>query len=454
MSTRLYNGVRLLGSGPSIHNISKLDAGAVPMIRAMAQLGLQVDLDHFAKLDKVLTDDMEMLTEEVKGIAGHYINLDSGDQTSQFLYKELGIKQPRVRMTKSGDRESVDNEALVAIQHEHEVVPKILSYKELSKLRGTYVQPMPKLARRTQEGTYRMFPNLATTRVPSGRLSCKEPNLLAMPTRTERGRDIRKGFITDPGWVFVSVDESQIEVRLAAHCSGDEGLMYVYETEQDIYSDFATASFRLEDKRYQDETGKWKYPTVHKNDHRFPAKTCILASIYDVTAKGLLEQMPTIYVDGKPVWNEDNCQHLINSFYIKYPGVMEDRRVSHAMARRYGYVWDMWGRLLHTAAVRSVHPWVQSAALREAGNFRYQAGAQGTIKLTMAAVWDDLEQGGMLDVVHPLLQVHDELLFECREDVADELIDLVTYRFETCAPLRVPIKAGGAKAHTWGHLDK
>lgn len=452
--TRLFNGVRLLGQGPSIANIQKIDAEAMPMISYMGRIGMQVDLAHFAAMDAALTRDMEKLTEDVRELTGHYVNLASGDQVADLLFKKLGLKQARPKMTNSGDRESVEDQVLKAIQHDHPVVPIIQSYKEYDKLRGTYARPIPELCQFDKDRVPRMYPRFSTTRVPSGRLSCREPNLLAMPTRTQRGRDIRRGFITREGWCFVSVDESQIEVRLAAHSSGDLGLIRVYEHDEDIYSDFSITAFKLEDKRYQAADGVWKYPGVHKDDHRFPSKTCILASIYEVSAKGLLEQMPTLYIDGKPVWTENKCQDLINSFYIKYPGVMSDRIVAHKMARRLGYVYDMWGRLLHVAAVRSVHPWVVSAALREASNFRYQSGAQGTIKLTMAAVWDDLQHGHMLDVVHPLLQVHDELLFECREDVADELIDLVKYRFETCAPLRVPIKAGGAKAHTWGHLDK
>lgn len=465
---RLYNGVRLLGEGPCLANVARIDHGAIPMIHHMAQRGLQVDLSHFAKMETVLVEDMDRITEEVRDLTGVYCNLDSGDQVSQLLFKTLGLKQARPKLTKSGDRESVEDEVLVAIQHDHEVVPKILIFKELSKLKGTYVTPMPKLARRVDFGKWRMFPNFNTTRVPSGRLSCKEPNLLAMPNRTERGRQICEGFITDPHWTYVSVDESQIEPRVVAHRSQDPALMNVYFEEEDIYSDFATSAFRLKDERYRDGDG-WHYPTVHKKTHRFPAKTCILASIYDVTNIGLLEQMPTVCRNcGKEAsqheasvcqsfvahWNENNCQDIINAFYLKYPGIMAMRKQDHRRARKFGYIWDDWGRILHVTAVRSVLEWVVSAALREVGNFPIQSTAQGTVKLTMAAVQDDLEQGHMLDVIHPLLQVHDELLFEVREDVADELGAHVAWRFETCVELTVPIKAGVAKALTWGAMPK
>lgn len=464
---RLYNGVRLLGTGPCLPNVRKIDMGAMPMIARMSNTGLQTDLDHFAAMDRTLTDDMERNTEDVRSMTGYYCNLDSGDQVADLLFKKIGLKQARVKMTKSEKRESVEDEVLTAIQHDHPVVPKILEYKEFSKLRGTYVRPMPKLAQHVGFGVWRMMPKFTNTRVPSGRLSCKEPNLLAMPTRTERGREIRKGFIARPGWKYLSVDESQIEPRIAAHCSQDPGFISVYLNQEDIYSDFATAGFKLEDKRYKSESGKWKYPTVDDMEHRRPAKTCVLACIYDVTNVGLLEQMPIVCANCKleatkhtcnrftPLWNENNCQDLLNAFYLKYPGILTDRKRNHRYAMRYAHIWDIWGRLLNVAAVRSSLDWIVAAALREVGNFPYQAGAQGTIKLTMAAVDDDFTYGGLYEeIVNPLLQVHDELLMECREDMVEEIGEHIKWRFETCVQLAVPIKANAVSAYNWGSLPK
>jgi DNA polymerase-1 len=463
---KLYGGVRLLGDGPCESNVNLLDMGAVPMLTHMMRRGMQVDLSHFAKMEVELQRDMERITEEVKSMTGHYINLNSGDQVADLLFKKLGLKQARPKMTKSGDRESVEDEVLTAIQHDHPVVPKIQDFKEYSKLKGTYVQPIPKLAVRVGMGRYRLSSNLGHTRVPSGRYNCKEPNLLAMPTRTERGKDIRKGFITDDGWSYLSVDMSQIEVRVAAHCSKDPDLMQVYFNDEDVYSDFATSSFRLEDKRYKNDDGVWKYPTVDKEKHRFPSKTCVLASIYDVTAEGLSAQMPVMCGrcnkkaiehtcnHYKPLWTENKCQDMLNSFYIKYPGILSDRKKYHSIMRHYGYIYDMWGRLLHVAAVRSVLPWVVSGALREGANEPYQGGAGGCLKLTMAKTYDDFEQANLLDVCHPLLPIHDELLLECRNDVVEEVGVHIADNFSSCVRLNVPIKASYASAESWGTIDK
>lgn len=485
----LYGGVKLLGHGPDLDNIERLDLGHRPAMLYMMQRGLQVDLSHFATMEKTLTEDLDRITEEVHTLTGYYINVASGDQVSDLLFKKLGLKQARPKMTKTGDRESVENEVLVAIQHDHPVVPLCLEYAEVGKLKGTYVKPMPKLAKRTRFGQWRMYPNLNDCRVPSGRLNCKEPNLLAMPNRTARGRQICEGFITDPGWVFLSVDFSQIEPRVAAHTSQDEGLLRVYRNDEDIYSDFAISAFKLDDNRYechgvgnktsaQDGTTilcdikehkghGWHYPSVHKKDHRFPAKTCILASIYDVSGSGLLEQMPIICKNClkeakqhdckkfESLWTEDGCQDLINKFYIAYPGVMADRLKYHTMAKRYGYVWDMWGRIIHAAGVRSVHPWVAASTLREIANFPYQSGARGPLKLTSAKTYDEFEEMGILgDKYHFTLDIHDEILGECPADMADEIGQHIAYNMETSVKFTVPIKASVAKAEVWGKMPK
>lgn len=465
---KCYGGVRFLdGAGPSQENVRRLDHNARPLFLKMMEGGIQVDLDHFATMKTLLTQDMERLTEEVASMTGHAINLDSGDQVSDLLFKKMGIRQARPKFTKSGDRESVENEVLVAIQHEHPVVSKLLEFKELSKLRGTYVEPMPRLARRVGPGHYRMFPKLGDTRVPSGRPNCKDPNLLAIPGRTKRGRQVREGFITRPGWVYLSVDESQIEPRVVAHRSDDETLKNIYFNKEDIYSDFATAAFERPDERYKDEKG-WHYPTVDPDEHRRPSKTCVLAAIYDVTEVGLLEQMPIVCKNCKTMvskhsptckrfqslWTEEGCLRLIRAFYNRYEGIITMRKNDHKRARQKGYVWDDWGRILHTQGVRSSLEWVVSSVLRELGNFPIQSTAQGTVKLAMAEVYDILNDGHMFDVCRPLLTIHDELLFEVREDVAEDVAAMVCGVFENCVRLRVPITAGWGIAPSWGTLKK
>lgn len=751
-----YGGVKYLnGLGPSMRNVALLDGNARPLIQLMGRTGMIVDLAHFSKMEVELNQDLERLTEEVRDITGHYINLGSGDMKSDLLFKKLGLKQARRVMTTSGSRESVENEVLVAMQHQHPVVGLMLEYAELDKLRGTYVVPMPRLARRTKFGEWRMFPNITTTRVVTGRYAAKEPNLLAMPSRTEKGRDIRKGFIPRPGWVYISCDmclhpdtkvetlrgskkiseieigepiltyregqikygrltrsvsvhkklaykvtfdngesviashdhrwptqqrqrrgksqqvvkitrdlkpgdsmlacreslndghktwyshsnrvytvqhrlvaeaflgplpfehhthhkngnpgdnrpenleylpipehvsrhskesyktqdhtyrvfrlrqglqkrrsyngtanpnsrlseaqhgairrlivednfsardiadyfgieysyardlvlrhlgnknhkvvsvepvgfqpmhsitvepdhnyvlscgvvtmNSQIEPRVAAHRSKDTNLLKVYWENQDIYSDFATPAFKLEDKRYLGEDGVWKYPTVDKIKHRYPAKTCVLASIYEVTNTGLLEQMPVICHNcGKESkehthehscknfvseWHEDNCQDLINAFYIRYEGLIRMRKEDNRRALAKGFLWDDFGRILHTTAVRSVHPWVVSAALREASNMPIQGTSAGILKLATAKFYSYLESNNysLLDVLEPHLPIHDELLVSAREDVAEEIGELIADCFCSTVKLDVEIKAEYATAESWGHLKK
>lgn len=468
MRQRCYKGVFLLGDGPCLSNVQRLDHFARPYTLECMRIGMMVDPSHFATIERGLAEEMEKTVEEIRGLTGKLINPGSGPQVSHLLFKELGLKQLKPKMTRSGARESVENEVLISLQHEHPVVGKLLVYKELEKLLGTYARPLQRLAKRDAFGVWRIFPQLGDTRVPSGRNNCKEPNLLAMPNKTEWAAKLMDGFIVPEGWVLVSVDESQIEPRVCAHRSGDAALTAVYENEEDIYSDFAIAAFRIPDKRYQDAEG-WHYPGVDKKRQRFPSKTCVLASIYEVTALGLLEQMPVVCAHCEvesaqhnnqtcpkfeSLWTEAKCQDLINAFGLKYSGVLQMRARDHSRARRYGYLWDDWGRLLHVVAVRSVLSWVVSAALREAGNFPIQSTARGTVKLTAAQVEDDRQAMGLTEVVSPQLDIHDELLFACREDVAEEWADHVKYRFENCVRLNIPIKAGSAMSKTWGSMPK
>lgn len=467
----LYNGVRFGFTGPSPRNIMKIDQGATPMVVSMMQRGLLVDLDHFHQMEKTLSDDMEQATEEVRDLTGYYINLASGPQVSDLLFKKLGLKQARLRMTPKGDRESVENDILVAIQHDHPCVPKILDYKEYDKLRGTYVVPMPKLAKRTKLGQWRLLPNLGMTRVPSGRFNCKAPNLLAMPNRSQRGRDVCLGFITDEKWVYLSCDFSQIEPRITAHRSQDKNLIRVYENDEDIYSDFAINAFKLADKRYRDaQTLEWKYPGVDKKEHRFPSKTCILSAIYRISPGGLLEKMPILCANCgwkqdsgekhlcasfSPFWTEQKCEQILNSFFFTYPGIVEMWKRDDNYVRRHAYICNDFGRLQHITAVRSVLKWVVSTALREAGNLPIQGNAGECLKLAMAEIQDILIATGMLgEIIHPLLPVHDELLFECLESEAEELGQIVSTVFENVVKLRVPIKAGVAVSNSWGALAK
>ncbi len=451
---RLYNGIRLV-DGPSVQNIRLLDSSAMPWIETAQYYGIQVDLDHFAKLSRELDQEMDNITDRVQKLTGIFCNLDSGDQVSDLLFKKLKLKQIRPKMTRSGDRESVENEVLEAIKHDHEVVPLILDHKQCSKINSTYVKPMPKLARKAPDGTWRMYPNFSVTRTPSGRLACKEPNLLAIPVHSSPDRKIkwgvkvRNGFITRPGWKLLTCDLSQIEVRVAAHRSKSPALINIYLQNQDVYSEFAIVAFKLDPAKYQDDTGKWKYPSVHKEDHRFPAKICILASLYRVTASGLLSQMPT----GKG-WTENKVQDLINAFFIKYREILEMYKKDDGRARKYKMVWDEFGRFMHTPGVCSVHPWIVAAALRECGNMPLQGTACGIFKIAMARVHDIWEQAGLQDVIHPLLPIHDELLYEAREDMVEEWLSVLNHEFQESVSLLVPIGSSGASADNWGLLEK
>lgn len=483
MIKRCYNGIRYLdGLGPSLRNVEKMDLGALAMIHRMTEVGMMVDIDHFIKMEKVLRDDMDAITEKVRSETGYYINLGSGDQVSDLLFKKMGLKQIRPKMTDSGARESVAWEVLVGIQHQHPVVSDCIEFKEVEKLHGTYAKPIPRLAKRDSMGYFRLHPNFGTTRIPSSRYNCKEPNLLAMPNKTKRAKELCKGFISRPGWIYLSVDLSQIEPRTVAHRSQDPELIRVYQNNEDVYSDLAIKAFMLPDNRFKcpapakpcpnkdEHKNGWHYPGVHPLEHRFPSKTCFLAWLYEVTGAGLAEQMPVICancgVESRKhaqtncsrflsKWNEDTCQDLINKTSMSYEGVMRMHRRDHIRGKKHGLVWDDWGRIMHCAAVRSVHPWVVSSALRELANFPIQSTAIGFLKIPMAVIEDSFTEAKLFgDIYNPLLPPHDELLGECREDMAEEIGQYIKEVFENVVELSIPLRAEMATAPNWGSMVK
>ncbi len=447
---RCHGGVRYLGErGPSIANVRRLDNGALPWIEAAASSGIQVDVGHFERLARELELEMDSLTQEVQRQTGKYTNLGSSQQVSELLFKHMGLKQARKKLTKSGLRESSDEEVLDAIKHDHPVIPLILDFRECQKLKGTYCEPIITLARRCPDGTWRLFQHFKHTRVPTGRYAMEEPNLLAIPAHSKRAVHLRLGFITRTGWKIVTVDLSQIEMRIAAHRCNSEQLIKIYLDDADVYSEFAITAFHLDPTKYQDEHRKWIYPAVNKEEHRFPAKTAVLASLYRVTAPGLLAQMPV----GKG-WTENKCQDLLNAFLIKFHEILAYCKIDDMRARRWLMAWDMWGRMLHTPGVKSALPYVIAESLRSLGNHPYQGGACGVFKLGMAQTHALWEGCNLQEVIHPLLPIHDELLYECREDVAEEWVHQVSREFENTVRLRVPIKTSGDIADTWGLIKK
>lgn len=414
----------------------EIDYAILPMVRRMMDNGMLIDPAHFATLGPAFDEAMDGLAQEIR----HYsdspdFNPGSGDQIAWLLYEHLGLGGRR--KTKSGKRLSTDDKALEALKYAHPVVSLIQEYREIGKLRGTYCC-LPEFA----DAHGRIHPDLSMVRVPSGRFASGDDRLLTIPTRTNLGKEIRRGFIAPPGKVLASADLSQIEMRVMAHLSGDANMLEAFWDGVDIHTRTAQLMYDV------------KEPTQEQRHH---GKQVGFGIVNLITAMGLTDQM---YLRG--AWRYDDreyqshlaqAQLMIDLYLDKaYPGIRTFQQRVWDEGRRNGYVrCGLSGRIWRLPGLRSSIDKVKSEAERQATNFMIQAGAQTAMKLGMAKVWDWLG-GWSEDLIEPLLQVHDELVLEVADsangDVDEDLLRLLTSGIE----LDVPVTANWHTGLTWADL--
>lgn len=464
---RLYGGVRLVDA-PSPDNVRRLDLNAMPMVLRMQENGILIDKAHFHKFGQFLTGECERLTDKVQAQSGYRINVGSPDQIEDLLFHRIGIKvPPHLKKTASGKRFKVDDETLSSIKNLHPCIQTIQDYTECSKLYNSYAIVLPNIADRV---TGRVHSQFRITRQVGGRISSSEPNLMAQPTRSKLGKQIRLGFIPRPGWKMWTIDQSQIEMRFAAHISGCMSMMDTFLRGGDIHIETAARIFfkglvdqlaRLNGKK----AVKAAAEAAGMDDmrHRYPAKRIGFGVLFGITGQGLQDQ---IFVADDPTWSDadreqfraewpvERCDQTIVSWYNEYPEIREAIHEEHSKARRFGMVWDLAGRIRWMAQVRSVHKRIVEEGLRQAFSLRVSASAQMSMKLTMAEIWFEKLVKKYKGVVEPLIQIHDELVGEGKEDVVEEFLHDASRIARNCMTLDVPIEVGYDSGDSWGALDK
>lgn len=410
----------------------ELDEAVVPMIARMQQNGMLVDLDHIAVLAEVFQLTLCDLEQRCHTLFGQEFNVGSADQVAEVLFGELGLGGRR--KTASGKRYSTEEKALEALRGSHPIVSLIQEHRKVSKLKGTYVDVLPTVL--SPDGRIRM--ELGLTTVPSGRLNCwGGVNLLAIPVRTALGREIRRAFIAPPGKVLCSIDLNQIELRWLAILSGDERLLDAYACDLDLHR--LTAA----------ETIYHKSADAITFEQRQNGKIVNFAIANQISAQGLADQF---MLSGVQI-DEAGCQRILDKWYEFYNAVDPWYQSVYDEGKRNGYIRDgLSGRILYVPSLRSPIDRVRAEAERVATNWKIQTAAQVTIKMGMVALWD--WGSNAWDWLEPLLQVHDELLFEVPDSakengVGDALREIV----EEAAPkTSVPIKAGWALGPNWAEL--
>ena len=395
-----------------------------PVLARMERTGIAVDRDVLTDLRAGLAARVQSLELEVHDHAGRTFNVGSGPQLQQVLFEELGL--PRTRRIKTGF--STDAQALGGLVGSHPIVPAILEWREVAKLLSTYVDALPKLI---DARTGRIHTTLSQTIAATGRLSSSHPNLQNIPVRRAEGREIRRAFVAGPGYAQLLVaDYSQIELRILAHLSQDEGLLSAFAAGEDIHATTAAKVFEL--------------PLAAVDGGlRDRAKAVNYGLAYGLTSYGLAQQLGI---------EPEEARAIVDAYFARFPGVRSFLDAAVTDATRDGYTTTMFGRRRYLPDLRSEDRNRRQMAERMALNAPIQGTAADVIKLAMihlAAALGDAGLGAQL-----LLQVHDEVILEVPDGEVDATRELGVQVLRSVAELSVPLEVDTAVGRTWFEAQK
>ena len=396
-----------------------LEMPLVPVLARMESNGIRIDVPFFREVSTRLEGSLKVLEEEIEKMVGEEFNLNSTPQLREILFEKLGL--PILKRTKTGPSTDASVlEELAAMGHQFPTL--LLEYRQLEKLRNTYVDALPRLV---HPGTGRIHTSFNQTVAATGRLSSSDPNLQNIPIRTELGREIRRGFVADEGRVFFGADYSQIELRILAHFSGDEAFVQAFREGIDVHRQTASVIFGVELDQVSQEM-------------RSRAKTINFATLYGQGDFSLARQLGI---------SREEARAFIEAYFQRFSGVRNYLDSQVEMARERGYVETLSGRRRYVPELRSDNWNVRQFGERVAQNTPIQGTAADLIKLAMIRIQ------GLLDQYFPssllLLQVHDELLLEVREDDVEEVGSLVAEVMEGAMALNVPLAVDKGTGRTW-----
>lgn len=392
----------------------------MPVLAAMERTGVCLDTEALQQASKTLTSQLEQTEHDIYELAGTTFNIASPKQVGEVLFEQLKLL-PNAKKTKTGAY-STNEEILQRIRHKHPVVEKILEYRGKQKLIGTYLDALPQLI---NPRTGHVHTSFNQTVAATGRLSSSNPNLQNIPVRSEDGKEIRKAFVPEPGQLFFSADYSQIELRIMAHLSGDEGLIEDFLLGHDIHAATAAKIFH---KSIEDVT----------RDERSRAKTANFGIIYGITAFGLTERLGI---------SRSESKELIDNYFATYPRVHTFMQESIDRARQNGYTETLLGRRCYLHDINSANAVVRGFAERNAINSPIQGSAADIIKVAMVRIQQRFRREGVRSRM--ILQVHDELNFSVLPEERALVERIVLEEMQGAYTLRVPLIADAGWGKNW-----
>ena len=393
----------------------------MPLIRVLADMeckGVKIDRGRLNSLSREFDQRLTGIVKQIYDMARGPFNINSPQQLSRVLFETLGLTP--VKKTKTGY--STDTEVLQTLSIEHPLPKEILEYRTLTKLKGTYIDVLPKLINPLTGRIHASFNQMV---VATGRLSSSDPNLQNIPIRGEEGMKIRGAFVPEEGYILISSDYSQIELRVLAHISGDQVLLDTFQKDGDIHSRVAQEVFGVGEGGVTQEM-------------RRTAKVINFGIIYGMSSFGLAKELGI---------SQRDAQYYIDDYFEKHQGVKAYMEGAQEEARERGFVQTLFGRIRYIPEINNHDNNIRQLGERAAMNTPIQGTAADIIKMAMVNIHKKIRERRLLSRL--IMQIHDELVFEVIENEADAMETLIREEMEQVVSLSVPLKVSLGRGHSW-----
>jgi DNA polymerase-1 len=416
--------------------LEQLNAAKLMDTVEMPLVGVLVDIEHsgvgldgkfLAKMSAELASRMVDIEKSIYASAGTTFNLNSTQQLSNILFERLKLEPPDRRKRTTSGHFSTSVDVLDELRGQHVIIDKIMEYRELAKLKSTYIDTLPQ---QVNPITGRVHTSYNQTGSVTGRLASSEPNLQNIPTRTDLGRRVRQGFIAAPGNLLISVDYSQIELRIVAHMAQDEAMLASFRAGQDIHAATAAAIYNI------------PLASVSKEQRRH-AKAINFGLIYGMSAFGLSRTTDLTLAE---------AEDFVRAYFQQFPGVKQFLDNTRRLAARQGYVETLLGRRRYFPGLSSQSNInIRNREEREAINAPIQGTAADIMKIAMLNVFTGLKQSGLHGMM--ILQVHDELVLECPQAELEKTVIVVQQAMENAYQLSIPLLTEARWGSNWGEMQ-
>lgn len=398
----------------------------MPLLSVLSDMeiaGIKIDSLFLEKFNDKIVGEIKSIEQKIYSLAGEEFNINSPKQLSVIMFEKLNL--PIIKKTKTGY--STDEEVLKELSS-YELPAEVLKYRELQKLKSTYIDPIGNYCQYYGDRIHTVFNQAITT---TGRLSSTDPNLQNIPIKSEYGREFRKAFIPEKDKIFISADYSQIDLRVLAHISEDERLIEAFKAREDIHSATAREVFGIAKNE--------KVPDNLRSD----AKAINFGIVYGMSPFGLSKQLNISFI---------KAREYIDNYFDRYKGVKKWMGEIVDNAKQEGFVKTITGRVRYIPELRSSNAQIRAAGERIAMNTPIQGTSADIIKIAMIDIYNDLKKD--YKEVLMLLQVHDDLLFEVPENIANDIAELIKDKMENALKLKVPLIVDIKTGKNWGEMKK